>query len=104
LLGALEYDLRAILAVDIRGLFTSPPTISLRQVIVWIRYLPSDSALGRRGAAGDMKHTLHDRLLAAIVNTGLIHDYHYVGAHSDKGKGPDVPDLIRFPDDEKRGE
>ncbi len=48
--GALEYDLKVFLHEDIRGLFTAPQRITWRQVCVWLRHLPGDSALVRRGA------------------------------------------------------
>ena len=45
--GCLEYDLKVFFHEDIRGLYTGK--LTRRQVCVWIRHLPGESALVRRG-------------------------------------------------------
>lgn len=98
LLGALEYDLKVYLHENIAGMFIDPRTITYRQVIVWLRYLPEDSALARRGEAGDVKPSATNRLQAMLINQVRIHDWHYMSAHS-KDRVAE-PDLLEFPDDE----
>lgn len=94
LIGALEYDLRRYLQVDIRGLFRTPRELTYRQVASWLDFLPSDSALVRRGFGGDTEIGLPDRLAAEIVNQLRVIDWHYLSAHSKET--PDPPDLIEW--------
>lgn len=99
LFGCLEYDLARYVNRDVRGLFTSPRTLTWRQVIVWIRHLPSDSALGRRGLVADRSWGTTEHLLASVVDTLRIVDWHYVSAHSTDGP-PESPIMVRRPSDE----
>ncbi|MEU0467320.1 hypothetical protein ABZ215_25235 [Amycolatopsis sp. NPDC006131] len=93
-LGALEYDLRRYLHVDVRGLFTSPRTITRRQVIVWIRHLPADSALGIRGLAGEVKNSFYDQIHVGVLNALWRLNFNYLRAHSAEGSKPEEPDYI----------
>lgn len=95
LLGALEYDLACYLHADARGLFASPPSLTWRQVIVWLRHLPSESALGRCGVLGARSWTLRDHMMASLVDGLRVLDWHYVCAHSPDEVPP--PTMIRRP-------
>jgi hypothetical protein len=90
----LEYDLRRYLQVDVRGLFTHPRTITYRQVIVWIRHLPADSALAIRGLAGEVRNSFNDAMSVAMVNELRVLNWRYLAAHSDEK--PEQPHLIQL--------
>lgn len=68
LCGCLEADLKRFYQTDLRDLYRSPRTLTRRQVCVWLRHLPSDSALARRGYAGDTKPSLTEKLQVEMVN------------------------------------
>jgi hypothetical protein len=96
-LGCLEYDLARYLHVDVRGLFVTPPALTWRQVIVWIRHLPTDSALARRGVLGPGAWSIRDHMLASVIDSIRLVDWHYVSAHVPDEVPP--PTMIRRPGD-----
>jgi hypothetical protein len=97
LLGCLESDLDRYYSIDVRGLFTQPRKLTYRQVIVRIRHLPHDSALARRGEAGEYKFSFQDKLQAALLNELRLANYYYVVAHSDaKKKPPKEPQMLEL--------
>lgn len=91
LCGALESDLHRFHQADLSWLYTTPRKLTLRKIAVWIRHLPEDSALARRGF-GERKYSLRDTLLAENINTGRIGNWQYVATKSEKEIDP--PDLI----------
>lgn len=96
MLGCLEYDLARFLNRDVRGLFTTPRTLTWRQVIVWIRHLPAESALARRGLVGEQSWSVSEHLLASVVDTLRALDWHYVSAHT-ADEPPPAPIMVRRP-------
>jgi hypothetical protein len=98
LIGCLEYDLRRYLDVDLRGLYSSPRTITQRQVMVWLRYLPSDAALSRRGLAGDRRSDMTEILQVATLNELRLLNNYYVRSHSNGEI--DEPDLLSIENEE----
>jgi hypothetical protein len=87
----LQYDLKAELRVDLKGLFSGQFT--LRDLVVWVKHLPSDSALGRRGI-GEHKPALTDRLFASSINEQRLMRWTYISARSnERVEQPDLVDL-----------
>jgi hypothetical protein len=93
LFGALEYDLmRYMNGTDVRGLYTK--TITYRQVATWIRHLPEDSALSRRGWGGDVKSSFREKLMVATINELRQGNHNYVLAHTDEDSARNIPDPV----------
>lgn len=61
---------------------------------MWLRHLPSDSALAARGMAGDDRWGMNEQLLAVIADYNLIQDFHFLKAH---GGNPDKPQFVERP-------
>lgn len=90
----MEWDLRRYLQVDVRGLFTRPRTVTHRQVIVWLRHLPADSALGIRGLAGEVKNSFYDAMWVSVLNELRVLNWRYLSAHSEKP--PEKPHVVEL--------
>lgn len=84
--------------MDIRDLLRLPRRLTARQVIVYLRHLPNDSALARRGVAMDVAPSQDFRGLSELVNQLRILDYHFVCANTQKKEDlPKKPRLIELP-------
>lgn len=92
LFGCLEADLMRFYHIDLRDLFTQPRKITIRQVVTWMRHLPSDSALSRRGIAGDPIPSPSAFIQAASVNEIRLLRWLYTTAHSKTE--PEQPEMI----------
>jgi hypothetical protein len=97
LFGCLEYDLARFLNRDVRGLFTRPRTLTWRQVIVWIRHLPSDSALARAGLAGRLTWGIQEHLTASVLDSMRVLTWYYLTAHVGPDDAPQPPTPVRRP-------
>lgn len=93
LYGCLEYDLQAYLNIDLAGLWQGK--FSVRKLIMWIRHLPTDSALAARGFAGDDRWGATEHLLATATDYLHLLDYHFLKANS-TGK-IDKPEFVTRP-------
>ncbi len=98
LCGALEHDLWVHCnGVELKWLFQKPAKITWRRVIIYIRHLPGESALARRGFAGDVNFSTEEKLTAEVINTLRIHNFMYLSAHSKEENGtPEFPELIEL--------
>lgn len=65
---ALEADLQRFYQIELAGLFTHPPTLSIRRLRVLVRHLPHDSATRRELEADDAGWSLNEHLLALVVD------------------------------------
>ncbi len=94
LFGCLEYDLQAYCGgVDILDFFRKK--YSIRKLIMWIRHLPSNSALASRGIGGDGRWNTTEHLLAAAIDSLSVMDYHVLAVNGNK---PDKPKPVPRPD------
>lgn len=66
--------------------------------MVWLRHLPSDSALARRGVAGDRWSDMTEILQVAAVNELRLLNYYYVLGHSSGDVSE--PDLLSIESEE----
>lgn len=99
--GCLEYDLKRYLHEDIRGLFTSPPRLTWRQVAVWIRHLPGDSALARKGfVAGGW--TRQEHLTASVIDTLRVFQYHWFTSKVSEPDDLEEPVMLTRPDHDEQ--
>ncbi len=60
---------------------------SVRKLIMWIRHLPSDSALAARGYAGDDRWGMTEHLMATAVDYLQLIDHHYLKSKGVKNLG-----------------
>jgi hypothetical protein len=85
---ALYSDLRRYWSVDLRGLFSHPPTVSPEEVLWLYEQLP-DNAATRRSPNGEQGHwELGTMLQAMTVNAIQANTYTYIVAHSKKPPKP----------------
>ncbi len=70
---------------------------SVRKLIMWVRHLPTDSALASRGYAGDDRWGATDHLLATVADYVNLLDFHFLKANGGKNltdpKWMDRPDM-----------
>lgn len=69
---------------------------SIRKLIMWIRHLPSESALAARGIAGDDRWGKGEYLAAIIADYINVLDYHFLSANG--AKSLKKPEFIERPD------
>ncbi len=63
---------------------------------MWIRHLPSDSALVARGVAGDDRWGMNEHILAAVLDTLGYLDYHLLAVNGNKSAK--APKPVERPD------
>lgn len=79
--SAMEYDFNAYChGTDILDIWRRDrdgrSKLSIRKAINFLRHLPGESALAQRGIAGDGRWSNGEHLLAAVVDTLGVMDYH----------------------------
>lgn len=86
--------------MDLRGLYSEPKTVTRRQLVAWLRHLPSDSALARRGLAGDKHSDQNEILQVSMINELRLANYYYVRSHS--SGDVDEPTLLEIENEEAK--
>lgn len=87
--ACLEYDLQAHCHIDLLDLYRGK--LSVRKLVYMLRHLPTDSALGARGLAGDDRWGMGDHLTAIVADYLHVLDYHFLQVNGAKNiKKPEM--------------
>lgn len=93
--GCLENDLWVYCnQTDLRDFYRGK--LSVRRLITFLRFLPSESSLAARGYAGDNRWSNTDHLAAIVADYLHVLDYHFLKANG--AKEVKKPEMLPRPD------